>query len=158
MKRIYTALFAGMLLAAACVTACNNPGKNPALEKKERTPADTLTDAVNEGHNIGMARMGQLTRAQQQTLRLLDSIAKLPAKARQAAIPYKARLQNLLQDLDHAELSMNKWMNEYKWDSTFASVKEKISYLQEEKEKVNVVKDAILSGLQKADSVLQRKF
>lgn len=155
MKRIFFLLLAGTILFTA---ACNNAGHDPSPAVTVRTQADTLEDEVNDGHNIGMLKMGPLTRAQQEATRQLDSISKLPAKARQAASPYKARLENLVRELNYAEFSMDKWMHEYKWDSSFAGVKEKASYLQLEKEKVTKVKDAILGGLQKADSVLQRKF
>lgn len=144
-KRIHPFLFAVLLLTTAGIIACNNSGKK-------------LVDAINEGHNSGMARMGQLTRAQQETIRLLDSIARLPVAAREAAAPYQARLESLLQELNDADLSMNKWMNEYKWDSTFTSVRKKVGYLRVEKEKVTRVKEAIVNSLQKADSVLQQKF
>jgi hypothetical protein len=154
MKRICFFILAGTLLSIA---ACNNAGKesSPAVV---RTLADTLENEVNEGHNTGMLKMAPLTRAQQEATRLLDSIGKLPARAQQAAAPYKARLENLLRDLNYADVSMNKWMSEYKWDSAFTGPKEKISYLQSEKEKVSKVKEAILGSLQKADSVLRRKF
>jgi transcriptional regulator NrdR family protein len=53
---------------------------------------------------------------------------------------------------------MNKWMDEFKFDSAVNDVKERINYLGEEKLKVTKVKEAILNGLQKADSVLKEKF
>lgn len=141
-KKTIFLLLAGLILLAAC--------KNP--------DEDTLLNEVNDGHNAGMARMGRLTRAQQEATRLLDSLNKLPAKARQAAGPYKTKLESLLRDLDYADFSMNKWMSEFNWDSSFANARGKISYLQTEKEKVTKVKEAIISSLQKADSLLDRRF
>jgi hypothetical protein len=155
MKKNVFLLLAGWLVLSS---ACNNTGGDPGSHVPARTKADTLQDEVNEGHNIGMGKMGRLTRAQQEVTRLLDSVSKLPAKTQQAAAPYKARLESLLQDLNYADFAMNKWMNEFKWDSTFADVKSKIRYLEPEKEKVTRVKEAILHSLQKADSVLDRKF
>jgi hypothetical protein len=64
----------------------------------------------------------------------------------------------LLNELKTADSSMEKWMGEFRWDSTFATVKEKISYLEPQKEKVDKVKAAILSSLDKADSVLKKKL
>lgn len=154
MKKTIFFLAGWVLLAAAC----NSSGEDPGNHIPVKTKADTLLDKVNDDHNFGMARMGRLTRAQQEATRLLDSLNKLPAKARQAAIPYKTKLESLQRDLDYADFSMNKWMNEFKWDSVFANAKEKISYLETEKEKVTKVKEAILNSLQKADSLLKKKL
>lgn len=146
-------LAAGILLAAAC----NNPDPTPG-NAVVKTKADTLLDEVNDGHNIGMARMGQLTRTQQETSRLLDSINQLPSKLQAAAASYKSGLEKLRQELNYAESAMDSWMSEFKWDSTFASNDSKISYLETEKEKVTKVKEAILGSLQQADSLLKKKL
>ena len=89
---------------------------------------------------------------------LLDSIAKLPAKARQAAEPLKVKLDSLQKELSYAEFAMNKWMDEFNMDSAVNNAKDRIKYLEEEKLKVTKVKEAILSSLQKADSLLKAKF
>jgi hypothetical protein len=141
--------------------SCNSPEDNHsdhAGRNEPKTKADSLMKDVMEGHDIGMAKMGKLTRAEQTTRRLLDSIAKLPAKAKQAAEPLKIKLDSLQKDLQYAEFAMNKWMDEFKFDSAVNDVKERINYLGEEKLKVTKVKEAILNGLQKADSVLKEKF
>ena len=57
-----------------------------------KTKADSLLDDVDDGHAIAMGKMGRLNRTQQEVSRLIDSIGKLPAKAREAAAPYKAKL------------------------------------------------------------------
>ena len=102
--------------------------------------------------------MGKLTRAEQRTRRLLDSIEKLPAKAREAAVPLKVKLDSLQKDLSYAEFAMNKWMEEFNMDSALNNVEERIDYLGSEKLKVSKVKEAILGSLQKADSILKEKF
>jgi hypothetical protein len=123
-----------------------------------RTKADSLADEIDDGHNTGMARMASLTKAQQEVTRILDSIGKLPAKVRQSASPYTEKLSSLLQDLNQADSSMEKWMHEYKWNAVFNSVEEKIRYLEPEKEKVAKVKEAILNSIEKADSLLKKEF
>lgn len=147
------------VLGVVGILACNNAGNNNSPKNNEvKTLADSLKEGVDDDHNAGMAKMGKLTRAEQITQRLLDSISKLPGKARQAAEPLKAQLDSLQKDLQYAEFAMNKWMNEYKWDSAFSSVQEKIDYLTKEKLKVSKVKESILDGIQKADSLLKEKF
>jgi hypothetical protein len=149
------------VLVTIAIMSCNNAeNKHTGNGKdyKPKTQADSLMSDVMDGHNTGMAKMGKLTRAEQTTRRLLDSIAKLPAKARQAAEPLKTKLDSLQKELSYAEFAMNKWMEEFNMDSAVNNVKERINYLGSEKMKVTNVKEAILSGLQKADSLLKEKF
>ena len=89
---------------------------------------------------------------------MLDSIDKLPAKAKQAAAPLRTKLDSLQKDLSYAEFAMNKWMEEFNMDSAVNNVKERIDYLGSEKMKVSKVKEAILGSLQKADSILKEKL
>lgn len=133
--------------------SCNNDKKESAV--REKTLVDSLQNDVDDGHLAGMAKMGKLTRLQQKTAHLLDSINKLPAKAQTAATVYKAKLEDLLKDLNYADFAMNKWMEEfYSKDSSIKIPDERVKFLQNEKDKVAKVKEAILGSLQKADSVL----
>ena len=141
------------MLVIACGTSENNNEKSP-----EALKADSLYKDVMAGHDVGMAKMGKLTRAEQASRRLLDSIKKLPAKARQSAEPIRAKLDSLQKDLSYAEFAMNKWMEEFNMDSAVNNIGQRISYLETEKFKVEKVKEAILGSLQKADSVLKEKF
>lgn len=152
MKKI---VFCALVLAAIFAMSCGN---DSGQIKRSKTQLDSLLDDVLEGHNIGMAKLGKLTRAEQTTKRLLDSIAKLPGKARQAAEPIKVKLDSLKNDLSYAEFAMNKWMDEFNVDSAIDNEKERIKYLEDEKLKVTKVKEAILSSLHKADSLLKVKI
>ncbi len=143
------------------ISACNSVENkhNGHLQTNEpKTKADSLLRDVDDDHITGMAKMGKLTRAEQTTRRLLDSISKLPAKARQAAEPIKVKLDSLQKELSYAEFEMNRWMNDFNMDSSVNNVQERINYLGSEKLKVSKVKEAILSSLQKADSLLKDKF
>ncbi len=153
MKKIARFLFIATLFS---LCACNNSGGDKTSDNK--ATADSLEDEVMDGHNVGMAKMIKIDKAQAEVNRLIDSISKLPAKARDAAQPLKARLDSLLKDLDYAEFAMNKWMEEYNFDSAKDNIEERIKYLTEEKLKVDKVKDAILGSLQKADSLVKAKF
>ena len=148
-------------LIIICLIGCNN-SENKHNEhgqnNEPKTQADSLMKDVMDGHNIGMAKMGKLTRAEQTTRRLLDSIDKLPAKAKQAAAPLRTKLDSLQKDLSYAEFAKNKWMEEFNMDSAVNNVKERIDYLGSEKMKVSKVKEAILGSLQKADSILKEKL
>ena len=63
-----------------------------------------------EGHDIAMPKSMKIPDLQKETKRLIDSIGKLPAKAQEAAAPYKAKLEALYKDLGDAYASMDKWM------------------------------------------------
>ncbi|MEP7376293.1 MAG: hypothetical protein ABI675_23045 [Chitinophagaceae bacterium] len=150
-------------LVTVSIIACNdaeNEHNGHGKDNEPKTQADSLMKDLMDGHNIGMAKMGKLTRAEQTTRRLLDSVATLPAKARQAAEPFKTKLDSLQKELSYAEIAMDKWMKELKEDSAINNMEmeERIKYLISEKLKVTKVKEAILSGLQKADSLIKDKF
>lgn len=150
--------FVGFITAnVMLLISCGGPAGNDGA-KAPKTGADTLYDAVMDGHNEGMGKMGRLTRAEQTTRRLIDSIAKLPQKAQQAAAPLRVKLDSLQKELSYAEFAMNKWMDEINFDSAKTDLKKRIEYLESEKLKVNKVKDAINNSLQKADSLIRDKF
>jgi len=146
-----------LVLSVIFIISCgeNDNGHRGAVLK---TRADSLLNDVMDGHNIGMGKMGRLTRAEQTTRRLLDSVAKLPARAYEAAEPLKVKLDSLQKELSYAEFAMNKWMDEFNADSAVDNPKNRINYLEDEKLKITKVKEAILGSLQKADSLLKGKF
>lgn len=154
-------IFCFGLLVTISLVACNDAANEHTGKEKHNQPktqSDSLLNDVMDGHNVGMAKMGKLTRAEQTTRRLLDSIATLPAKARQTAEPLKTKLDSLQKDLSYAEFAMNKWMEEFNMDSAVNDAKQRIEYLGSEKVKVTKVKEAILNSLQKADSLIKDKF
>lgn len=147
------------LLLILAITGCKSSGdKSKEGDKSQQAKADSLQDEVVEGHNVGMAKTSLLVRAQKETERLIDSIEKLPAKARKAAEPYKDRLNSLKKDLEKAHNDMEEWMSHVNLDSAKDNLEQRIKYLGQEKIKINKVKEGILESLQKADSVIKSKF
>ncbi len=155
------------LLAISLLTACNNAGKedhsqhSTTGEKKDSTakaPVEMLFDEVMAGHDEVMPKMGKVRGAQARAKAMLDSIARLPAKAQDAAMDLKKKLETLVNDLNDADFAMDKWMTEFNMDSAVNNVQERLKYLEIEKGKVTKVKEAVLSGLAKADSLLKAKL
>ncbi len=150
------------LLAAALITACNNEAKeadhsaHDTAKKEALTPLDSLDMEVNNVHDEVMPKMGRVRGAGQRAQAALDSLAKLPAKAQAAATGLKTALEQLINDLNTADYDMNKWMMEYKLDSAKDNPELRMKYLQAEKVKVEKVKNAILGGLARADSLLKK--
>jgi Na+/phosphate symporter len=156
MKKAFFISFAFPLMVIA---ACNNADKKTGEDSKPlMTKADSLEKDVLEGHDIAMPKSMKIPDLQKETKRLMDSLGKLPAKAREAAAPYKAKLEALLKDLDYAVFAMDKWMEEYSFDSAKDNIEQRIKYLTEEKIKVDKVKETVLGSLAKADSLLKEKF
>ncbi|MDZ4807319.1 MAG: viral A-type inclusion protein [Bacteroidota bacterium] len=152
-------------LLACIAVACNNSNKKNDEHSgqthsgdKPKTQADSLMAAIDDGHIVGMSKIGKLHNTQKKVQGIIDSIGKLPAKAKQAAAPYVAKLQVLVKDLKYADFAMDKWMTEYDMDSAINNMEQRIKYLTDEKMKVGKMKEAILGGLQKADSLLREKF
>ncbi|MEI9909520.1 MAG: viral A-type inclusion protein [Bacteroidota bacterium] len=155
MKKAFLVSSAFLLLV---ITACNNADKKTGDIKHPMTKADSLEKDVLDGHDIAMPKSMKIPDLQKETKRLIDSLGKLPAKAREAAAPYKEKLEALLKDLDYASFAMDKWMEEYSFDSARDNIEQRIKYLTEEKIKVNKVKEVVLGSLAKADSILKAKL
>ena len=145
------------------VTACNNNAEQKTTEHPHsseipQTHADSLMADVMEGHDVGMAKMGRLRSMQKNVEATLDSIAKLPSKAKAATEPFKVKMEGVLQDLKSARSGMEKWMDEFNMDSAVNNMEQRIKYLTDEKLRISKVKEDILSSLQKADSLIKAKL
>ena len=145
-------IFVLSAISIAFLISCNNSGKKvDPLQAK----ADSLESSVLEVHNVAMPKSMKIPKAQKEIQRLIDSIDKLPVKQKQTASSYKESLEALFKNLDDAHAAMEKWMTEFNLDSFKNNNEQHIKYLSEEKIKVDKVKDALLSSLQKVDSVLK---
>lgn len=156
MSRLIIALISLGLFFMACnneasqgETTDRKDGFTPVLKTKE----DSLYHDVMQGHDAGMAKVGKLRKNINETQRLLDSLNKLSAKNINTS--YKQSLTDLKTALNNANNEMNIWMDGFKVDSATNNTELRIKYLQEEKEKVTVVKEHILSALQQADTLLK---
>jgi hypothetical protein len=157
MQRKFSCL---LMVVTILLAACNNADKKHEGHTKDepKTQADSLMADVMDGHDVGMAKYGKLTAMEKKVKATLDSISKLPAKTREALAPYMAQLDSTAKDLSYAIFAMDKWMEEFDMDSAKNNMEKRIQYLFDEKMKVGKVKEAILSSLAKADSVLKAKF
>ena len=153
MKNLFaTALFMGTLF----MMSCNNSG-NDKKQETTKSPAEKLLDEVDNAHMDGMAKMGKLSRLETQVQHLLDSINNLPGKNKSAAAGFKARLETLQNELHSAQDGMDKWMNDFKFDSAENNNELRIQYLESEKIKVEKVKTDMQNVLRMADSLLNKQ-
>ncbi len=152
-KRIKLFIAIATLFTIACNDQATDTPRKNAYSDKPVSKADSLRHEVMEGHDVGMAKTGQLKKYMIQVKQQLDSLGKLPAK--QQDKPYQQALVDLHQALQNADKGMSTWMEEYKDDTLKDNETLRIQYLESEKVKVNTVKTRILESLSRADSLLK---
>lgn len=155
--------FLAAAISTMTIIACNNSDEHANHDTAKSTEpaaqADSLFKEVMHGHDEAMAaQMTKMEKAKATVQQMIDSIGKLPAKAKEEAAPYKEKLNLVLQDLNDAGNKMNTWMVDFNIDSAKDNIEQRIKYLTEEKLKVNDVKDAIFKSINKADSLIKQKF
>ncbi|NML20167.1 hypothetical protein HHL16_04750 [Pseudoflavitalea sp. G-6-1-2] len=150
-------IVASLAVISMMVISCGN-----AEEKSERkngfthdlkTKADSLYYDVMQGHDIGMAKTGAITKAITKAQTKLDSLQKLASSKIDKA--YQEQVTSLKEMLVNAQKGMNTWMEEFNADSAVGAGAS-IDYLESQKAKVTIVKDDILKSLEKADSLLKK--
>jgi hypothetical protein len=115
------------------------------------SPEDSLMEAVMEAHNEAMPKKGKVTGYLKPADQKIDSVSKIRSSdARQTEAAYR----DVRSKLKVAEDGMNKWMNEFRADSAQNETDVRISYLTEEKRKMEQIRDQTLEALKQADSVL----
>jgi hypothetical protein len=98
-----------------------------------------------------MAKKGKVTGYLKTADQKIDSVSKIRSgDARQTEAAYR----DVRSKLKVAEDGMNKWMNEFRADSAQNETDVRISYLTEEKRKMEQIRDQTLEALKQADSVL----
>ncbi len=147
-----------IVIACLSITACNNSKSDEAKVDPLQAQADSLEKEVVEGHDIAMPKSMKIPKLQKEAQRLIDSISTLPAKAREASAPLRAKLEELVNELNYADNAMNKWMAEINFDSALNNLDQRIKYFADEKIKVDKVKEAVLNSIAKADSLLKAKL
>lgn len=147
-----------IICTCIAIIVCNDQAsKTDRKNAYSETPAtreDSLNKDIEDAHNVAMAKTGRLRKSIEDVKIKLDSLNKVSASKRDKN--YQQALVNLQEDLDYADNSMNLWMDGYKPDSVFTNKELRIQYFQSEKDKVMKIKDNILHGLHRADSLLRK--
>ena len=123
------------------------------FRKRLETKKDSLYHDVMEGHDVGMSKMGKISGYLKTVKGSLDSLktSKKPDKNRISL------LESISADLNQADYSMNRWMEEFKPDSAENNEPVRLAYLESEKDKISRIKDRILNALTRADSLYGSK-
>ena len=149
MKKIFPVLIMSMLLFA-----CNNSNHSKTESEKK---TDSLYKEVDDLHASAMAKSFQMEDAQKKLQAAVDSISKLPAHLKDAAARYKFQLDSVLNRMKYAGFAMEKWMEDFKWDSATTNIEKRAEYLESEKQKITRVKEIIVNNIHAADSLLRNK-
>ncbi|MBZ4189580.1 viral A-type inclusion protein [Niabella beijingensis] len=146
-------------LALFLLMACGdgNPAAPADTGDGPKTQADSLLQDVIDGHDVAMPKMKKLERLMKESKSAIDSLDKLPAAARKQNSELKVKLEAAFSDLSNADKAMHEWMNGFRYDSLENNQPERIKYLQDQKTKVNLMKDAVLSSISKAEEILTGK-
>lgn len=140
------------------VTACggSDHSGHGALNQP-KTSLDSLYSSIWDAHDVVMPKMGKIRGAQKKAGQLLDSInfawIKRSMAEPQEVKSWKDALQSLMEELNYADYSMDRWMTEFDIDSATQKGEARRPYLETEKVKVDKVKEAILRSLSRADSL-----
>lgn len=157
MRNLFLIVFAVSALMMACTDAAESDAdkRKDGFSAAPQTREDSLYHEVMEGHDIGMAKIGQVKKYLNQVKHLRDSVGKLPAS--KVDETYQQNLMDMEEDLNYADYSMFTWMEEFKADTLKDNKEQRIKYLEAEKEKVMKVKESILGSIHRADSILNKK-
>ena len=137
---------------------CNNSRTSTDKDDKTtRSASDSLMHEVLKQHDIGMAKMSKISDAKNRIQHALDSISKLSTDLQKKSLQYRMELDSMFNRLIFADRGMETWMNEFNMDSLKNNEKEQLKYLESEKEKISKVNEVMISSLQKADSLLNKK-
>lgn len=139
------------------ISACNS-NKKPEKETGAQTAVEKIMQEIDDIHIEGMSKMAALTKFNQQTRKLIDSIAALPSKAPVSG--FKTKLDSLSSDLSRAEADMEEWMTDFynNPDTLAGDETARMQYLEKQKNIAASIRDAIKRNIEKADSILKIKF
>jgi hypothetical protein len=137
------------------VTACGDASENRknGYSSEAKNPEDSLFQAVMDGHDAAMAKMGKLAGYRKQFEQKIDSIKKVKSSAK---AQLKQNYEEISGKLKDAEDRMNTWMHEFSIDSAQDNVERRLKYLADEKMKVETVRDEINKVIARADSLLAK--
>lgn len=143
------------------LAACGGSGQDQhAGHRAPKTPLDSLYNAIWDAHDLVMPKMGKIRGAQKKAGHLLDSINlvinKRSSKETATEKNLINALQSLIDELNYADYSMDRWMTEFNIDSAQQAGEARRPYLVSEKEKVEKVKSAIVRSLSRADSLFAK--
>lgn len=142
-----------MILSVISCKDKEEPVRTDGFTPILKTQEDTLFHEVMQGHDIGMAKMGKISKYIKQSEQVIDSLKKLPSNLenREKIVQF----ENLKIQLQEADDDMFEWMKNFQAD-TLEGKPERIGYLEKEKIRVEKVRVKILNAVAGGDSLLAK--
>lgn len=138
-------LFIAVIIFYSCDE--KTPERENAYSEPLKSREDSLFHEVMEGHDAGMAKMGRIARYLEELKLKTDSLMNL-----KKGVAFNDTLQS---ELLQAQEGMNKWMKGFNIDTLKQNTEARLKYLEDEKEKVIIVRDKILNSIRRYDSVFR---
>ncbi len=142
-----------LLVALTLFSACGDASKEASTNNSAVpvTASDSLYKAVMEGHDVAMARMGDIVRYKKTLQQRIDSLKGLK-DGDSAAL---SAFEKAAKDLEAAEEGMNTWMMDFDPDAAGEKESDMLAFYTTEKEKVDTVKARIFRSIEAAQKLLQ---
>ncbi len=135
--------------------SCNGNGGASGSDEQQnnssvpKTLSDSLYKEAMEGHDAGMAKMGEIARYRKLVEQKIDSVEGLKNKA-----GLQPPLDSALQQLIVSEELMNRWMQDFDPDKAGNTEAEKVTYYRSEKAKIDNVNARIFRSIETAKALV----
>lgn len=135
--------------------SCNGNGGASGSDEQQnnssvpKTLSDSLYKEAMEGHDAGMAKMGEIARYRKLVEQKIDSVEGLKNKA-----GLQPPLDSALQQLIVSEELMNRWMQDFDPDKAGNTEAEKVTYYRSEKAKIDTVNARIFRSIETAKALV----
>ena len=145
------------VIVAIMITSCNGKGDASGSDEQQnnssvpKTLSDSLYKAAMEGHDAGMAKMGEIARYRKLVEQKIDSVAGLKNNAK-----LQPPLDSALKGLQYADEQMNRWMQDFDPDKAGNTEAEKVTYYRNEKEKIDTVNARIFKSIEMAKQLMDK--
>ena len=116
-------------------------------EEQQAQQKVEMYENVIDIHNEVMPKMDDLYRYRQLAIERLDSLGE--------GADEEMFLRGMIQNLEHAEEGMMQWMRQFEKPADTIAFELVIEYYQSEMDKVTVVKDSIVNGINRASIYLE---
>ncbi len=137
MKKLVVLFIVGLV-----VGGCSN---EQAIKK------DALFKEVMAAHDEVMPKMGDMNRLAKSLTAKADSLSQMTDQDYSAQV---ANLRQAAKNVEEANEGMMQWMRQFEMPDNESPIAEVITYLSEQKEKIDKVKEDILQALKEGSALL----
>lgn len=141
-----------LILFLVVLAACGKPSTQNAEEDNQEAnddPNQALYDMVMDVHDEVMPKMDDIYKIKSQ---LQEKIVNSPDLVQER----KDALEKMILSLDSANNSMMVWMRQFNRPPDSLDVEEARAYLESQMEKINAVKETMLSTLEEAKAEAEK--